>query len=100
MPNEWAAAPADLTPLTSANATLAVLQHVLRGIGEDDLSRSTPCTEFTVGQLEAHLLGSLTSLAGLARDRVIVATTIAFMAFNLAEGMLMVTGPCGSGLAR
>lgn len=34
-----------------------------------------------------------TSLAGLARDRVIVATTIAFMAFNVAEGMLMVTGP-------
>jgi len=34
-----------------------------------------------------------TSLAGLARDRVIVATTIAFMAFNIAEGMLTVTGP-------
>ena len=34
-----------------------------------------------------------TSLASLARDRVIVATTIAFMAFNIAEGMLMVTGP-------
>jgi MFS family permease len=34
-----------------------------------------------------------TSLAGLARDRVIVATTIAFMAFNIAAGMLMVTGP-------
>jgi MFS family permease len=33
------------------------------------------------------------SLASLARDRVIVATTIAFMAFNIAEGMLMVTGP-------
>jgi hypothetical protein len=33
------------------------------------------------------------SLAFLARDRVIVATTVAFMAFNVAEGMLMVTGP-------
>jgi MFS family permease len=33
------------------------------------------------------------SLRGLARDRVIVVTTIAFMAFNIAEGMLMVTGP-------
>ena len=65
-PDEWAAAPADLNPLTSANATLAVLQHVLRGIGEHDLSRSTPCTEFTVGQLEAHLLGSLSSLTSLA----------------------------------
>lgn len=35
----------------------------------------------------------LRSLSSLARDRVIVATTIAFMAFNIAEGMLMVTGP-------
>jgi uncharacterized protein (TIGR03086 family) len=65
-PDEWAAAPAELNPLTSANATLAVLQHVLRGIGEADLSKATPCTEFTVGQLEAHLLGSLSSLTSLA----------------------------------
>ena len=34
-----------------------------------------------------------TSLTRLARDRAIVATTIAFMAFNIAEGMLLVTGP-------
>jgi MFS family permease len=33
------------------------------------------------------------SLAGLRRDRVIVATTVAFMAFNIAEGMLLVTAP-------
>ncbi|HEX6357574.1 MFS transporter [Actinophytocola sp.] len=33
------------------------------------------------------------SLAGLRRDRVIVTTTIAFMAFNIAEGMLLVTTP-------
>lgn len=65
-PDEWAAAPAELTPLTSAHATLAVLQHVLRGIGEEELSRPTPCTDFTVGQLETHLLASLTSLCGLA----------------------------------
>lgn len=64
-PDEWAAAPAELNPLTSANATLAVLQHVLRTIGEDDLETPTPCSEFTVGQLEAHLLGSLISLTAL-----------------------------------
>jgi predicted MFS family arabinose efflux permease len=34
-----------------------------------------------------------TSLASLARDRVIVATTLAFMAFNVAEGMQLVTAP-------
>jgi uncharacterized protein (TIGR03086 family) len=70
-PDEWAAAPADLNPLTSANATLAVLQQVLRGIGEDDLSKSTPCTEFTVGQLEVHLLGSLSSLTSLASGTLV-----------------------------
>jgi MFS family permease len=33
------------------------------------------------------------SLAGLRRDRVVVATTVAFMAFNVAEGMLLVAAP-------
>jgi MFS family permease len=33
------------------------------------------------------------SLRVLGRDRVIVVTTLAFMAFNVAEGMLLVTGP-------
>lgn len=33
------------------------------------------------------------SLAGLRRDRVIVTTTVAFMAFNVAEGMLLVAAP-------
>ena len=65
-PDAWAAAPAELTPLTSANATLAVLQHVLRGIAEDRLGAATPCREFTVGQLETHLLTSLRGLAALA----------------------------------
>ena len=73
-PDEWAAAPAELNPLTSANATLAVLQHVLRGLGDDDLGRSTPCTEFTVGQLESHLLGSLTSLTSLAGSTLVPST--------------------------
>jgi len=83
-PDEWAAAPADLNPLTSANATLAVLQHVLRGIGEDDLSKSTPCTEFTVGQLEAHLLGSLISLTSLA-DSTLVPTSAIDLESRIAD---------------
>lgn len=37
--------------------------------------------------------GRRTSIAGLVRDRVIVATTVAFMAFNVAEGMLIVAAP-------
>ncbi len=70
-PDEWAYAPERLDPFTSANATLAVLQQVLRGIGEDELGTSTPCTEFTVGQLETHLLGSLSSLTGLAGSTLV-----------------------------
>jgi hypothetical protein len=34
-----------------------------------------------------------TWMTSLARDPIIVATTVAFMAFNVAEGMLMVTAP-------
>jgi uncharacterized protein (TIGR03086 family) len=74
-PDEWAAAPADLNPLTSANATLAVLQHVLRGISDVDLGAPTPCTEFTVGQLEAHLLASLSSLTSLAGSTIVPSKT-------------------------
>jgi uncharacterized protein (TIGR03086 family) len=65
-PDEWAAAPADLNPLTCAEATLAVCQNVLRGISEGDLDKPTPCTEFTVGQLADHLIGSMVSLGGMA----------------------------------
>lgn len=74
-PDEWAAAPAELDPLTSASATLAVLQHVLRGLGDADLSRPTLCTEYTVGELETHLLGSLRSLTGLAGGTLVIAST-------------------------
>lgn len=37
-PDEWAAAPDPLDELSCAEATLAVLQHVLRGIGASDLT--------------------------------------------------------------
>jgi hypothetical protein len=46
-PDDWAATPDDLNPLTCAEATLAVCQNVLRGITEGDLDRPTPCSEFT-----------------------------------------------------
>jgi uncharacterized protein (TIGR03086 family) len=65
-PDEWAAAPAELDQLTAADATLAVCQNVLRAISEDDLDRATPCSEFTVGQLADHLIGSVVSLGGMA----------------------------------
>jgi uncharacterized protein (TIGR03086 family) len=72
-PDEWASVPAELNPLTSADATLAVCQHVLRGIGEDDLDRPTPCSDFTVGELADHLIGSLVSLGVMAGGSVVPA---------------------------
>lgn len=62
--SEMTQVPPDLNPLTSADATLAVCQQVLRGVTAADLGKPTPCTEFTVAQLVDHLLGSLTGLAG------------------------------------
>ncbi|HEV2254728.1 MAG TPA: TIGR03086 family metal-binding protein [Streptosporangiaceae bacterium] len=64
-PDEWGI-PAELDPLTSAEATLAVCQLVLRGVTEADYHRPTVCTEFDVTQLAEHLTGSVTSLGGAA----------------------------------
>jgi len=66
-PDEWAASPPDLDPLVSADATLAVCQHVLRGISPDDLARPTPCEDLTVAEL-ADLI-SLLAQAQTASDR-------------------------------
>lgn len=71
-PDEWAARPA-LDPLSSAEATLAVCQLVLRGVAEGDYHKPTVCTEFDVTQLADHLIGSVTYLgaaAGAAADPV------------------------------
>ena len=67
---ESAAAPADLNPLTSADATRVICQNVLRGIGEGDLDKPTPCTSFTIGQLADHLIGSMVGLGGMAGTTV------------------------------
>src|SRR6476646_6766240 len=64
-PDEWAAQP-DLDPLSSAEATLAVCQRILRGVAEDDYHKATVCTEFDVTQLADHLIGSVTYLCAAA----------------------------------
>lgn len=67
--------PADMPPgpdapptdeLAGAEATLTVLAQVLHGIGNDDLSKQTPCSEFDVAKLTDHLLNSITSIGGAA----------------------------------
>jgi len=69
-PDEWAATPAEMNPLTSADATLAVCQQVLRGIEDGQLRDPTPCTELTVGGLVDHLVGSMAGLGRMAGAEV------------------------------
>jgi uncharacterized protein (TIGR03086 family) len=56
----------DFDEQKSAEATLAILQRVLRRVGPDDLGNSTPCTEFTVADVANHLAGSIAALGGAA----------------------------------
>jgi uncharacterized protein (TIGR03086 family) len=52
--------------LASAEAALGALQQVLHPISRDELTKSTPCTEYDVMQLTDHLLKSITLLGGAA----------------------------------
>ena len=56
--------PAD--ELESAEATFAVLQHVVHAIADQDLEKQTPCREFDVASLTDHLMNSITVLGGAA----------------------------------
>lgn len=60
--DDWAAAPDPMTELSAADATLAVLQQVLRSVGSEDLNVATPCADFTAGQLLDHLAGSISGI--------------------------------------
>jgi uncharacterized protein (TIGR03086 family) len=63
-------APAPQSPptdeLQSAEATLAVLQDVLRGITNDEWTKQTPCREFDVARLTDHLMNSIASIGSAA----------------------------------
>lgn len=52
--------------LASAEAALGALQHVLHPISSDELSKSTPCSQYDVTALTDHLLNSITLLGGAA----------------------------------
>src|SRR3954452_14019394 len=70
--DEWAWAPEDLSPTTPASAALAAFQPVLRNVKAHDLSRPTPCENFTCEALGEHLIGSLSQLGAMAGTRVSV----------------------------
>lgn len=63
-PDNWHGNVSDYDELKSGEATLAILERVLRQIGPADLDNSTPCTEFTVAQIAEHLAGSIVAIAG------------------------------------
>jgi uncharacterized protein (TIGR03086 family) len=69
-PDEWAAAPDSLDELLCAEATLAVLQGVLRDLDSSELTNQTACSEYNVAQLGDHLMGSLATLGGSAGARM------------------------------
>jgi uncharacterized protein (TIGR03086 family) len=52
--------------LQSAEESLAVLQHVLHPIANDDWNKQTPCRDFDVAALTDHLMNSITTIGGMA----------------------------------
>ena len=70
-PDVWSYAPAELNHFTSAEATLAGLQTVLRNLTTADQSKPTPCAEFDGHALAEHLFGAMVGLGGMAGVQVV-----------------------------
>jgi uncharacterized protein (TIGR03086 family) len=58
------------SPFDCAAVTLAACQAVLRQLTADDLSRPTPCAEYTVGEVGGHVVRSMVLLASVAGEQV------------------------------
>ncbi|MCX6399930.1 MAG: TIGR03086 family metal-binding protein [Propionibacteriales bacterium] len=90
-PDEWAFAPEGMNEIVAAEATLAVLQGVLRQVVPADREKPTPCAEFNLHELVEHLLGSLVSLGGMAgadlvrADGVTLEDTVSTVASDAIE---------------
>ena len=65
-PDDWAWAPDPLDPQVAAEAVLAAIQPVLRGLTVEDRTRPTPCADFTCHDLVEHLAGSMAGLGSMA----------------------------------
>src|SRR5271154_3032609 len=55
-------------PFARAAIALAACRAVLWRLTEDDLSRPSPCTEYTVGEVAQHVVRSMVLLASVAGD--------------------------------
>ena len=69
-PDDWAQVPESLTPVSAADAALAVIQPVLRNLTAEDRPKPTPCAEFSCHQVVEHLFGSLVRLGAMAGAQV------------------------------
>ncbi len=69
--DEWAWAPENLTPVTAAEAALAVIQPMLRNLTAEDRPKQTPCADFTCHELAEHMFGSLVQLGAMAGATVV-----------------------------
>ena len=107
-PDEWAQVPEILTPVTAADAALAVVQPVLRNLTAEDRPKPTPCAEFSCHELVVHLFGSLVQLGAMAgaqvqnpeegslENRVSVMAAQAIDAWRSVDLDSMVPGPGGN----
>jgi uncharacterized protein (TIGR03086 family) len=91
-PDTWSAVPEQLDELSAAEATLAVLQGVLRQLTNEDRPKQTPCADFTCHDLAEHLFGSMVAFGAMAGVEVVnpevgpLEHRIATMAAQAVEG--------------
>src|SRR5260370_306268 len=57
-------------PFDCAAATLPACRAVLQRLAENDLSRPTPCAEYTVGDVGQHVVRSMVLLASVAGEQI------------------------------
>jgi len=57
-------------PFDCAPVTLAACRAVLGRLTADDLSRPTPCAEYTVGDVGRHVVRSMVLLAAVAGEQI------------------------------
>jgi len=57
-------------PFDCAAVTLPACRAVLQRLTEEDLSRPTPCTEYTAGDVGQHLVRSMVLLAAVAGQQI------------------------------
>ena len=110
--DEWAWAPDPIDPMTAAEASLAVLQPVLRSLTNEDRVKQTPCADFDCHALAEHLFGSLVSLGNMAgvtvtnpeegslENRVSVMADQAITAWRAYDGAEVVGGGLPADAAR